>query len=413
MTVTAGVRYDRQRPYYTSSKRAPIFTYAFPTQTVPGKTLFVSNNFAPRIGVSYDPGGNGKTAIKAFYGRYYYNFADSFTAVDPGGTNTKTYKFNDLNGNGLYDGPQELGQLISSTGGTSTTLSSNLKTPHTDEFDLSYQRQFWGESSFRVAYVRKMQRDQFSTYNTAWAGQFTVPVTVPVTLQSYDGGVSGTQNYTVYDIPGSLAGQTPNAIAQIPGSGGNWNYDTIELAFNKRFQKGLFLDTSWDWTRSNDLESPANVTNSPLQQSDVISPPNYFENPYPTVSNRQTTTSWEFHLSSRYELPYQIGIGANFEVQSGWNYARIITVDLPNAGTQQFWMQNLNNNRSDTVSLLNLRFDRAISFAGHRLTGMIDIFNLLNANPVTNFNLLNGSRFNQINGLLDPRTLQLGLRFEF
>ena len=35
--------------------------------------------------MSYDPKGDGKTAIKAFYGRYYFNFADSFSAVDPGG----------------------------------------------------------------------------------------------------------------------------------------------------------------------------------------------------------------------------------------------------------------------------------------------------------------------------------------
>jgi hypothetical protein len=44
---------------------------------------------------------------------------------------------------------------------------------------------------------------------------------------------------------------------------------------------------------------------------------------------------------------------------------------------------------------------------------MLDLFNITNANPVVNFNLRNGSRFNQINGLLDPRTLQLGVRFEF
>ncbi len=102
-------------------------------------------------------------------------------------------------------------------------------------------------------------------------------------------------------------------------------------------------------------------------------------------------------------------------MQSGWQYARLISVKLPNAGTQSFWMTDLgaNSQRSETVPLLNLRLDKAFSFAGHRLTGMIDLFNVLNAAPVVNFNLSNGSRFNQVNGVLDPRTLQLGIRFEF
>jgi hypothetical protein len=32
---------------------------------------------------------------------------------------------------------------------------------------------------------------------------------------------------------------------------------------------------------------------------------------------------------------------------------------------------------------------------------------------VTNFNIANGARFNQINATVDPRTFQLGFRVEF
>lgn len=418
VTVTAGVRYDRQRPYYIESKRDPILTEVFSALTVPAQTLFVRNNVAPRLGVSVDPKGDGKTALKAFYGRYYYNFADTFTSVDPGGANTKTYQFLNKEGDGLYHGPQDLGRLISSTGGASTIVAPNIRVPHTDEIDASAQRQFWGESSVRVAYVRKMSRDQITgqnnqSFNAAWVGQFTVPVNVPVTLRSVDGGILGVQNFTVNDIPNALSGVISNQIANIPGDGGSWNYDTVELAFNKRFAAGLFLDTSFDWTRADDLESPYQNSNNPLTQSDTISPADYFENPYSTISNRQTTTLWSFHLSSRYVFKYDIGVGANFDVQSGWPYARIISVTLPNSGVQRFWSGNLSDNRSDSVALLSFRFDKSFTFGSHKVTGMVDIFNITNTNPVTNFNILNGARFNQINGILDPRTLQLGARFEF
>ncbi len=85
-----GVRYDRQAPYYTEGKRDPILTAVFSPITHPQTTLLTRGNIAPRIGVAIDPMGDGKTAIKAFYGRYYFNFADSFSAVDPGGASSKT-----------------------------------------------------------------------------------------------------------------------------------------------------------------------------------------------------------------------------------------------------------------------------------------------------------------------------------
>ncbi|MDE3153606.1 MAG: TonB-dependent receptor [Acidobacteriota bacterium] len=415
MTITAGVRYDRQAPYYTTGKRDPILTDFFSAKTFPQKTLFIRNNVAPRIGLSYDPKGDGKTAIKAFYGRYYFNFADSFSSVDPGGANWADYKFNDLNGNRLYDGPQEIGTKVASGGGVSTTLDGAIKVPYTDEFDLSYQRQFWGESSARVAYVRKMSREQFATYNISREGQFTVPTTVNVTLQSIDQGVTGTQAFTVNDIPSSLKGVVNNVIATMPAGvqNGAYNYDTIEFAFNKRFQKGLFVDSSFDYTWRDDLRNNTAST-SPLTQSDAIGT-GYYQNVFPTVPNRQKTTAWQFHLSSRYEFPYEIGVGANFNVQSGWEYARRITVTLPNSGSQSFWMTDLgaNGQRSQVVPLLNIRVDKAFSFAGHRLTGMLDVFNLLNNAAITNFNVFNGARFNQVIQPLDPITVQLGVRFEF
>jgi hypothetical protein len=413
ITLTMGVRYDRQQPYYVEAKRDPILTDFFQKKTFPKTTLITRNSVAPRIGVSLDPKGDGRTAIKGFYGRYYFNFADSFSSVDPGGANYATYQFLDQNGNRVYDGPQEIGTLLSSGGGVSTRLDPNIKVPYTDEIDGSIQRQFWGQSSVRFAYVRKMSRDAFATYNLARLGQFTVPLQRTVDIQGIDTGVTGQQTFTVYDIPNSLKGVTDNVIATMPDSvdNGAYNYDTFEMAFNKRFSSGLFLDSSFDYTKRNDLRSNS-ASSSPLTQSDPIGNNFYYE-VFPSVPNRQKTSIWVFHLSSRYELPYEVGIGVNLAVQGGWNYARRITVSLPNSGSQSFWMTNLDQNRSDTVPLLSVRLDKSVTFAGHKITGMLDCFNILNNAAVTNFNLSNGSRYNQVIQPLDPRTFQLGVRFEF
>ena len=313
LTLTAGVRYDRQRPYYKSSVSAPQLGDIFPSVTTPGATLFVRNNFAPRLGVSWDPDGHARSAVKAFYGRYYNNIAADFANLNPGGVNSRTYRFNDLNGNRLYDGTQELGSLVSSTGGITTTLDSNIKVPYTDEVDLSYSRQFWGESSGRVAYVRKQVRDVYANINIAREGQFTVPTTVPVTLRSFDGGIEGTQNFTLSDIPASLRGVVQNQFTNF--AGGSYNYDTFELAFNKRFSGGLFVDTSFDYLRRDELRSNSASTNPFATDPLGIG---YFQNVNPAVSNRQQSSTWQYHLSGRYEFAYQIGVGANVQVQSGW-----------------------------------------------------------------------------------------------
>ena len=414
LTMTLGLRYDYQRPHYEASVRDPVLTEIFPANETAGKTLFTANKVAPRLGFAYDMG-DGKSVLKAFYGRFYFNYADEMSGANPGGTNYADYVFNDLNGNLLYDGPQELGNLLSSSGGSSTSIDQNLKTPYTDEFNVSFDRQFWGESSVRVAYVRKMERNQFTTYNPAREGQFTIPIERTVTLRSFDGGVEGTKTYTLYDIPAGLP--TTNIIAQIPGSvgGGSNNYDTLQFAVQKRFGTGLFVQTSYEFQWRDELRSPNSASTSPLTADPIGT--GFHQNSLAQgdsgVPNRQDNTNWQYRLLGRYVLPYDVGIGVNWRVQSGWAYARRISVSLPRVGTTRFFEEPIQNNRSDTASLLDVRFDKAFVFDRYTVKFMADVYNLLNSNAVSNFNLLNGSSYNLIIATLDPRTAQVAVRFEF
>jgi hypothetical protein len=408
ITITAGVRYDRQRPYYEASTNKPILGDIFPSITYPSKTILIRNTVAPRLGISWDPQGDGRSAVKGFYGRYYNNMAQDFAAVNPGGANSRTYRFNDLNQNGLYDGPQELGALVATSGGATTTVDPSIVVPHTDEFDVSYSRQFWGEASARVAYVRKMFRDLYVNRNILREGQFTVPFTTPVTITNFDTGAQGMQTFNLADIPSSLRGQVQNQFGTV--ADGWYNYDTIELAFTKRFSRGLFLDSSFDYLHRNELRANSASTNPFSTDPLAIG---YFQNVYPTVSNRQTSSNWQFHLSGRYDLPFEIGVGGNVQVQSGWPYARLITVSLPNAGLQTFLSDNIANRRSDTVPLVGFRADRSFPAGAHRVLIMLDLFNVLNSNATTNFALGNGSTYDKIIAALQPRTVELGVRLQF
>jgi hypothetical protein len=410
LTLTLGLRFDRQQPYYVEGKRTPILSDIFPTATSPETTLLTSDTWAPRAGVSYDLTGKGTTVVKAFWGRYNYNYADRLSGLNPGGINTRDYKFLDQNGNRLYDGPQELGALVASTGGTSTRLDAALKTPYANEFSVSLDRQFWGESSVRVAYVRKMIRDEFATINRAREGQFTEPRQVTITLREFGSTTTEARTYTVYDIPASLRGVTQNTVMNIPD--GDMNYDTLQFAFNKRFGRGLFVSASYDYQWRDELRANSSST-SPLN-TDPIAPQSYFQNVNPAVPNRQSNTNWQARAMARYVWNWDIGSALNLRWQSGFAYSRILQATGLVAGTQSFYEEPIENNRSDDVAILDLRVDKTFRFKDrYSITIMGDVFNLLNTNAVSNFFLVNGANYNRIIATIDPRTAQIAARFAF
>ena len=155
----------------------------------------------------------------------------------------------------------------------------------------------------------------------------------------------------------------------------------------------------------------ANPSTSPLN-TDVLTI-GFFNNAFPTVTNRQNSTNWQGRLIGRYSFKYDIGAAANFRVQSGYAYARVWTGTLPRAGTFRVFSENIENNRTDTAALLDFRADKAFRFGRYRFTAMADLFNAMNSNAITNFVLINGANYNKINATLDPRTFQVGLRFDF
>jgi len=269
-----------------------------------------------------------------------------------------------------------------------------------------------------VAYVLKKTYNEYTTVDLSRVGQFTAPVTVAVPVRDFVNGVTSNINLNLFDLAAAPTGN--NVITNVPD--GHYKYDTLQFAFNKRFGSGLFIQSSFDYQwrdelrggaagTSNSTATLSAPTTSPLN-SDPITV-GYFQNVFPQVSNRQQSTNWQGRAIARYVFKYDIGVATNLRVQSGYAYSRIIAATLPNAGGVRFYSDDIQNNRSDTVPILDLRLDKAFQIGRYKFTGMFDAFNLTNSAAVTNFNLTNGASYNQIIAALDPRTLQLGLRFDF
>ena len=87
---------------------------------------------------------------------------------------------------------------------------------------------------------------------------------------------------------------------------------------------------------------------------------------------------------------------------------------MPGSGTQPIFLENIENNRSDNVTIVDLRLDKTFALGErHRVTGMFDIYNLFNGNPVTNFALRTGSSFGRVIAALEARTLMFRVRWQF
>lgn len=434
LTLTLGVRLDYQRVGYGDATRvpqihdqipagldpactvAPCYVFA-PGTNVPAHDFLKNANPAPRLGISYDLTGKGRTVLKAFYGRYYNNLADGFSAANPGDIRQATFNFIDAHGDGRYHGPENLGRLRSRTGGADAPVDPGMKTPYVEEISGSFETQLPGESAVRLTYVHKTQGNPAPFYGTnlipAWVGQINVP-----TQQTFNGQV-----YNLLDVSDALANSSTGLYTNFPGDS-NWHYDTIELAYNKRLQN-FFVQTSFDYQWRDDLRSPCisgscntlDVSQSPLSADPIGT--NYYLDPNPAVPNRQKTTTYAFQFLGRYSFPYDFGAALNWRYQSGFPYAPIVAdgltspgLNLSNVGAP-FFTQNLDQARSDNVSLVNLRFDKGFKVGRTKLTGMLDVYNLLNADPVTNFNLQAGPQFKTVIAVLDPRVFEIGARFEF
>ena len=75
LTVNAGLRFDRYRSYTPVQNQIAFTTgpVSVPAQEFAETTYATWNSVVPRVGVTFDLSGDGRTVLKANYGLYYHN----------------------------------------------------------------------------------------------------------------------------------------------------------------------------------------------------------------------------------------------------------------------------------------------------------------------------------------------------
>jgi outer membrane receptor protein involved in Fe transport len=381
--------------------------------TVQETWLSETTTFGPRAGFAYDIAGDGKSVIKGFYGRFYFNSApDTIAAsVNPVGRTRLRYRWNDLNGNLRIDNSQELGTFVRTVtgalpGAAGVTVDPNLERPFGEELSAHFERELTEGLSGRVSYVFKSIRNEWDIVDANRINAYTTP------FSARDPGPDNVLGNGDDGPAMSLVDRTevPERRVFMNAPGNDSRYDTVELAINRRFRGNWMFLTSFEYTWLDQFHSTDSTTSADGAAGNAKQ---YYWQPNRARFGTETSSLWNYKILGRYVLPWDVGISGSYKLQSGRNYGRSISVTLPIARAEILRVEPVNTNRAPNVAITDLRFDKSFKLGRlGRFTGMVDVFNLFNSDTVTTFRTTTVN-FMEVTSLLDPRIVRFGVRYEF
>jgi hypothetical protein len=376
--------YDQMHATLTATPFDPVSTnYRKPVE-------FFS--ISPRLGAVYDVFGNGRTALKFAYSRYYEPIwasqADLGQIFAP---HPMDIAWTDLNLNGLMDLPPEDAFAIVDPGLTQAKNYfpfGDLKAPSTDEFLAGLEHELvpglklgfhvlWRKTTNIIGLVDSANGYDMSATDDAGLIWLPFSFTEPGTDGRF--GTSDDQKMTVY----GLRADRPDPVwqlANIPETARTYRAAifSFEKEFSHRWQlKGSVVYSSFRGTAASgkfgvDGETPVYDSPNVLTHADG---PLYYDRP------------WQVKIMASYLLPWNISLGAYYQYATGSAWQRTLarvyfpanymgsgvkspgyaTVNAEPAGTE----------RGPALSNLNLRLEKTFRLgASAKFSFFMDIFNV-------------------------------------
>jgi hypothetical protein len=443
LTLSMGIRWDyynsfypdqeiigsRFRDFFYAGAPLPITLATGPSTYSFARTPFADTNFvaqgqtgikrypallAPRFGMSWDMRGNGKTLVKANWGRFHHNTGNGAGDVNPLAAANATFDWLDcrdaaggpvtcqtgtpIAGNRVFE-LNELGQNRAATGvgGIATSIGEELKDPYTDSASLWFERELWPNIGLRVGYTFRTdgnaeQDIQLARVRSLYtlARTFADPGVDGIPGNADDGAP-----FTWWDIPGQAPASRTEArtVDEILATD-----RAIDVTFTKRMSNKWSLVTSFYHNWDRDRGNP--------------------QTPNADRFNDITVTNWNFKIFGTYQAPFSIVATGSLRHQSGANLSRDITTSGQSGQniTGTYEAEANNAWRTDNVSVLDAKIERRFRFGGGRsISAFFDAFNILNTNSSNvgsqsgtvgrpTVTLANGSRV-QVQGFLRPTAI--------
>jgi len=370
------------------------------------------NDWAVRLGVSYDVFGTGKTALKGTVGKFLASQALGLAAsVNPLAVQTDARSWTDLdnngsaldaNGNAQYAeiGPSRNTNFGLPIGGTrldpdlprSPNWQESIEIEHELRPGVSASATYYHREFQNIQLTRNLKVDPVLDYTA-----FTITAPKDPRLPNGGGEV-----ITQYNLNPSKLGATDNVLT--------WStkntriYNGVEVSLNARLPHGGFIfgGLTTERTATNNCDV-ANSNPNNLRFCNQVPP-------FQTL----------YKASAAYPLPYGVQLSGSFQARPGLSQTANYTFNSAIAGVPLTGGGNLTVNLIDPtthyydyIKQLDLRLARTFSFGRRKIQAFADVFNLSNTSTVSSANTTFGPQWLLPVSLVYGRRVQIGGRFDF
>jgi hypothetical protein len=406
-------------------------------------------DFAPRVGVVYDVFGNSKTAVKASFNRYNESRTTFFAnRYNPLALTTASLPWTDFNGDDIAQGNPgctfntpgceiNFANLPTNFGVRSlATVDPDYQRTYNLEYTAGIQHEVLPRVSLAATYYRRNFRDLPVTDNLlrTFADYRAVDVVSPL-----DGSVFKAYTANSAQVLRNVQDFDTNA-----GSDRKQTYNGFDLTFNARLPRGGTLFGGFTAERTlrvtcDEPDDPNNLRFCDDGDNGIPWQKQFkFAGTYPLGWGIQASASFQ-SLNGRALGGYSTarnkiagpGYGdVGSPAGTGWlvtpttRYAAnctgpctpgalvipgmteaSLTFPLVPGGTEFF----------DRINQLDFSLAKSFNFGSRRLQLQADLFNSLNANPVLGVRSVNfgTAAYNQVNSILNPRIMRLGVQFKW
>ena len=397
LTINAGLRFDRARAI-SQDLHTPDAQARETDTIIHGLgTLYTWNILSPRLGVTDKITADGRTILRASYGRFSQgiltgeigNFHPGVTAITTAGFDPATRGYTNLVS--VVDPRINL------------LLDPDTRAPHTDEYSVGVDREVGRRLAVALAYVRK-DGANFIGWNDV-GGQYRAE-----TRTLANGG-----SVPVLVLTNATAARRFLLTNQDSYS---LTYNGLVAVVEKRRAHGWQAFGSYTFSRVSGLQ-PSAGTSAGGAQISTIAPggnttfgrdPNDLTNASGRLANDRPHM---FRIMTSVDVPRTgLVVAASVERFSGKPWAASAQVALPQ-GDQRVLLETRGSRRLSSQSLLDLRVSRPIALAGAgRIEVILDVLNALNETAeegVATDNLFSPN-FGQAVAFVDPRRAMLSAK---
>ena len=422
LTLNLGVRFDHNTGVLPEQSN-PQRQFVGP-QSLTESTPISQNRFVWRTGASYDPLGDGHTAVKASYNRYGLQVGiDRVTNVNPFSAAFQTCPWTDPNNDGIA----QLSEIQQAQCGGFSQLNlryakpNGFDWPYSDEVTAGVERQVMRDMRVGAMFYYRTNRKQIALRNVAVPSSAYTPFTI--TVPNGPGGTLANPKpttATVYNLKSEFNGVQDNVIDNQPYL--DTDYKGIEFTAQKRFSSRWQMTAGLTIGKNTGGLNPTTANNTSgqsLGNGNDLNDPNFTAFPNGIVGNDSDVA---FRLSGSYQTPGDFTIAGSLISNAGYPYistysvtraaAAAVGVNLTRS-SQNVFLSQRGDERLPTMTLADISISRTFRFGTRRIVPRFDIFNLMNANTADSIANGVGGTYLVPQTIVAPRIMKLGFAINF